>query len=176
MISKSLAVAVLAAVTMVGAASAQTATRQADATTSATTHEERGWRGSKLAGVDVYNEANEKIGAINDVILDKSGKVANVILGVGGFLGMGERYVAVTFDKLKWVDQPVTSTTASTTSAPADAPASKPAPDSSTQTTTGAATTTTTTTTTSTSNRWYPDHVVYNATKDELKAMPEFKY
>ena len=43
------------------------------------------------------------------------------------------------------------------------------------RTTTGAVTTTTTTTTPA-SSRWYPDHVVYNATKDELKAMPEFKY
>ena len=53
-------------------------------------HKEGEWRASKLAGVDVYNEANEKIGDINDVILDRSGKVANVILGVGGFLGLGE--------------------------------------------------------------------------------------
>jgi hypothetical protein len=45
-----------------------------------------------------------------------------------------------------------------------------------TRTTTGAATTTTTTTITSASKRWYPDHAVYNATMDELKAMPEFKY
>jgi cytoskeletal protein RodZ len=113
---------------------------------------------------------------INDVILDRSGKVANVILGVGGVLGLGERYVAVAFDKLKWVDQPVTSTTASTTSAPANASATTSATDGTTRTTTGAATTTTTTTTTSASTRWYPDHAVYNATKDELKAMPEFKY
>ncbi len=40
--------------------------------------------------VDVYSEANEKIGDINDVILDRSGKVAKVILGVGGVLGLGE--------------------------------------------------------------------------------------
>jgi hypothetical protein len=124
----------------------------------------------------VYNEANEKIGDINEVILDRSGKVANVILGVGGFLGLGERYVAVAFDKLKWVDQPATSTTSSTTSAPANAPASTSAPDSTTRTTTGAATTTTTTTTTSASKSWYPDHAVLNATRDELKAMPKFKY
>ena len=77
----------------------------------------------------MYNEANEKIGDINEVILDRSGKVANVILGVGGFLGLGEHYVAVAFDKLKWVDQPVTSTTASTTSAPANAPATTSARD-----------------------------------------------
>ena len=133
-------------------------------------------RGSKLAGVDVYNEANEKIGDVNDVILDRSGKVSNVILGVGGVLGLGEHYVAVPFDKLTWVDQPATATTASTTSAPANAPTTTSAPDGTARTTTGAATTTTTATTTTASNRWYPDRAVYNATKDELKAMPEFKY
>jgi sporulation protein YlmC with PRC-barrel domain len=177
MISKCLAIAFLATLSMTGRAAAQTATNQVDTTISATTHKGGEWRASKLAGVDVYNEANEKIGDINEVILDRSGKVANVILGVGGVLGLGEHYVAVAFDKLKWVDQPVTSTTASTTSAPANAPATTSAPDdSTTRTTTGAATTTTTTTTTSASTRWYPDHAVYNATKDELKAMPEFKY
>jgi len=172
---KCLAIAFLAIASTTGAASAQTATNQVASTTSAT-HKEGEWRASKLVHVDVYNEANEKIGDINDVILDRSGKVANVILGVGGVLGVGERYVAVAFDKLKWVDQPVTSTTASTTSAPATAPTTTSAPDGTTQTTTGAATTTTTTTTTSASTRWYPDRAVYNATKDELKAMPEFKY
>jgi PRC-barrel domain len=163
MLYKFIAIAFLATASMIGAASAQTATNQVNSTTSATTHREGEWRGSKLAGVDVYNEANEKIGDINDVILDRSGKV-------------GEHYVAVAFDKLKWVDQPVTSTTASTTSAPANAPATTSAPDGTTRTTTGAATTTTTTTTTVAGKRWYPDHAVYNATKDELKAMPEFKY
>jgi len=167
MISKWLAIVFLAAV-ITGPASAQT--------TGATTHKEGEWRGSKLVGVNVYNEANEKIGDVNDVILDKSGKVSNVILGVGGVLGLGEHYVAVPFDKLTWVDQPVISTTASTTSAPANAPATSSAPDGTKRTTTGAVTTTTTTTTTAASSHWYPDHVVYNATKDELKAMPEFKY
>jgi len=176
MISRCLAIALLATVWMTGAASAQTATNQAESTTSATTHKEGEWRASKLAGIDVYNEANEKIGDINEVILDRSGNVANVILGVGGVLGLGEHYVAVPFNKLKWVDQPVTSTTSSTTSAPANAPATTPAPDGNTRTTTGTATTTKTTTTTNASKYWYPDHAVYNATKDELKAMPEFKY
>jgi sporulation protein YlmC with PRC-barrel domain len=68
----------------------------------------------KLIGVDVYNEANETIGNIEELILDKSGKVEHVVLGVGGFLGMGEHYVAVAFDKLKWVNERVRSTTAST--------------------------------------------------------------
>ena len=174
MISKRLAMAFLVAVSMTGAASAQTTTNQMDS--SATMHKVGEWRASKLAGVDVYNEANEKIGDINEVILDRSGKVANVILAVGGFLGVGEHYVAVAFDKLKWVDQPATSTTASTTSAPVNTPATTPASDNVTRTTTGAATTTTTTTTTVPNKSWYPNHAVLNATKDELKAMPEFKY
>ena len=90
---------------------------------------------------------------------------------------MGEHYVAVTFDKLKWVDQPVSSTTASTTSAPATTPATTAPADGTTRTTTGGATTTTTTTTTASANKnWYPDHAVINATKDQLKAMPQFKY
>ena len=79
MISKYLAMAFLATASMIGAASAQTPTSQVDSTTSATTHKVGEWRASKLAGVDVYNEANEKIGDINEVILDRSGRVANVI-------------------------------------------------------------------------------------------------
>src|ERR1700688_486737 len=129
MISKCLTIAILAIASMTGAASAQTATNKGEPTTNATMHKVGEWRASMLAGVVVYNDANEKIGDINDVILDRSGKVANVILGVGGVLGLGEHYGAVGFDKLKWVDQPVTSTTASTTSAPANAPATTSAPD-----------------------------------------------
>jgi sporulation protein YlmC with PRC-barrel domain len=175
MISKYLAMTFLTTALMTGAASAQTTANKMDSTTSGAMHKEGEWRASKLVGVKVFNEANEKIGDIDEVILDRSGKVANVILGVGGFLGMGEHYVAVAFDKLKWVDQPVTSTTASTT-APTNAPATTTAADGTTRTTTGAATTTTTTTTRNANENWYPDHAVYNATKDELKAMPQFKY
>jgi hypothetical protein len=170
MICKHLATALLTFALMVGSASAQTPANKTDSTTSVDNKEGK-WRASKLAGVDVYNGANEKIGDIQDVILDRSGKVAYVILRVGGFLGMGEHDVAVTFDKLTWVDQPVTSTTA-----PANAPATSTAADGTTRTTGAATTTTTTTMTRSANEKWYPDHVVYNVSKDELRAMPEFKY
>ena len=177
MISKYLASALVVTALGTGVAVAQTAAPRTEvAAPAAAAHRDGEWRASKLVGVDVYNEANEKIGDINEVILDRSGKVAKVILGVGGVLGLGEHYVVVGFDKLKWVDQPVTSTTASTTSAPASAPATTSAPDGATRTTTGAATTTTTTTTTSASTRWYPERAVFNATKEELRSMPEFKY
>jgi sporulation protein YlmC with PRC-barrel domain len=48
----------------------------------------------------VYDVKDEKIGDINDVLMDKSGKVEAVILGVGGFLGLGEKNVAVPFNAI----------------------------------------------------------------------------
>ena len=62
-------------------------------------------RASKLIGTNVTNAANESVGEINDVLLGKDGKVAAVIIGVGGFLGMGEREVAISYSGLKfaWV-------------------------------------------------------------------------
>jgi PRC-barrel domain len=47
---------------------------------------------------DVYDPNNNKIGEVMDVLLDKSGKVTSLIIGVGGFLGAGEKDVAVPFD------------------------------------------------------------------------------
>ncbi len=58
-------------------------------------------RASKLIGTKVVNSANETIGDINEIVLSKDGKVAAVIIGVGGFLGMGEREVAVSFESLR---------------------------------------------------------------------------
>jgi ribosomal 30S subunit maturation factor RimM len=96
--TKYLAVALLTTALFTCTASAQTTSNKTAATDSVaavSSHKEGEWRASKLVGVNVYNDANEKVGDINDVILDKSGKVENVVLGVGGFLGMGEHYVAV---------------------------------------------------------------------------------
>jgi sporulation protein YlmC with PRC-barrel domain len=162
--SKYLAAALLGTTLLTGAAFAQNPTTDRSNVNTAV-HKEGQWRASKVIGVNVYNEANEKIGDIQEIIIDKSAKVDNVVLGVGGFLGMGEHYVAVPMEKLKWVDEPVR--TSSTTTAPAD------------KSTVGA--------TTGEANRanrparaadekWYPDHAVLNATKDQLKAMPQFKY
>jgi sporulation protein YlmC with PRC-barrel domain len=58
-------------------------------------------RASRLIGMSVRNAADEAIGDINEVVLSKDGKVAAVIVGVGGFLGMGEREVAIPFSSLK---------------------------------------------------------------------------
>ena len=56
---------------------------------------------SKLIGTRVNNEAGERIGEVNEIVLSKDGKVAAVVIGVGGFLGMGEHEVAVKFESLR---------------------------------------------------------------------------
>jgi hypothetical protein len=86
--SKYLAAALLGTALLTGAAFAQNATDRSSANPAV--HRDGQWRASKLIGVNVYNENNEKIGDIEELIVDKSSKVENVVLGVGGFLGMGE--------------------------------------------------------------------------------------
>jgi sporulation protein YlmC with PRC-barrel domain len=165
--SKYLAATLLGTALLSGVAFAETTTDRSNVNTAV--HRDGQWRSSKLIGVDVYNDNNEKIGDIREVIVDKSGKVDNIVLGVGGFLGMGEHYVAVPMEKLKWVNEPVR--TSSTTSTPAEKStvgannngeanrANRPERAA--------------------SEKWYPDHAdhaVFNATKEQLKAMPQFKY
>jgi len=191
MTTKLLSVALLGASVLATAAYAQssppasstsTPAATASSTTTTVTADQKmvmkgSWRASKLMGLNVYNEANEKLGDINELIVGKDGKINAVVIGVGGFLGMGEHDIAVTIDKLKFVEEavrtssaaPSTTTTATretTTTGAATAPATSP--------------TTTTTTTTSAStanvNDWTPDHAVMSGTKDQLKAMPQFKY
>src|SRR5882757_3877416 len=53
------------------------------------------WRASKLIGLNVYNDQNEKLGDVSEILLDKSGKVTGVVIGVGGFLGMGQHDIKV---------------------------------------------------------------------------------
>jgi len=125
------------------------------------------WRSSKLVGVKVYNNNNENVGSVEDLLVDKSGAIKGVVIGVGGFLGMGEHLVAMSFDQVKFSDQPLPS------NAPAAGTTSSTNPP--TTTTTGAATGTSSSMSSSKS-RWYPDHAIVNASKDQLKSMPEFKY
>jgi len=49
---------------------------------------------------DVYDPLEKKIGEISDVLVDKDGKISAFIVSVGGFLGMGEKHVAVPFDNI----------------------------------------------------------------------------
>jgi sporulation protein YlmC with PRC-barrel domain len=58
------------------------------------------WLASLFIGEPVTNHAGENIGDINDLLFDKSGTISTVVIGVGGFLGIGEKDVAVPFNSL----------------------------------------------------------------------------
>ena len=49
---------------------------------------------------NVYDPSDNKIGEVDDVLIDKEGRVTAMIIGVGGFLGMGEKDVAIPFSAL----------------------------------------------------------------------------
>ena len=85
-----------------------------------------GYRASKLLGADIYNEQREEIGKLEDFIVGSDANVSIAIVGVGGFLGMGERLVAVPASLFKSNEQGQT--------------------------------------------------VLPNATKEQLEALPEFRY
>ena len=84
-----------------------------------------GFRSSKVVGSSVVNETDETVGAIDDLIVTPDEKVPYAILSVGGFLGIGTKYVVVPFSSLQMQDKKI---------------------------------------------------VLPGATKDALRALPEFKY
>ncbi len=157
----------LAATALSAPAFAQTKAPTAATSTSTTTTTSMDasgeWRASKLVGVNVYNDQNESVGEIDEVLIDHSGKVAGLVIGVGGFLGVGKQEVLMPLDKVKFVNEPVRSASTTTNTKTGSA-------------TTGAANTASTANTRAKTEKWYPDHAVISATKDQLKAMPQFKY
>ena len=89
------------------------------------THLSTGYRASKINGSPVYNANNERIGTVDDLIVNDDDRVWYAILSVGGFLGVGRHLVAVPYDALQIQDQKL---------------------------------------------------ILPQASKDDLKALPEFKY
>jgi len=64
-----------------------------------------GYRTTKVVGSNVYNEANEVIGTIDDLIVTPTDKVPFAVLSVGGFLKMGDRLVVVSSSSLEAKDK-----------------------------------------------------------------------
>jgi sporulation protein YlmC with PRC-barrel domain len=63
---------------------------------------QKGWSAKKdIIGKAVYNDNNENIGDVNDVIFSRNNSASFVVIGVGGFLGMGEHDVAVPLSRIK---------------------------------------------------------------------------
>jgi ribosomal 30S subunit maturation factor RimM len=64
------------------------------------------WRSSKLVGTSVYGGDNSKIGSVDDVLIGSDGNVRAVVVGVGGFLGVGQKDVAIPFNALNVTRKP----------------------------------------------------------------------
>ncbi len=63
------------------------------------------FRASQLVGVTVVNNAGETIGEINELLLAREGNVDGVVVDVGGFLGMGERPVLISWNDIRLTDK-----------------------------------------------------------------------
>jgi sporulation protein YlmC with PRC-barrel domain len=121
------------------------------------------WRASKLIGVNIYGPDDKKVGGVTEVLFDKTGKVEMITVGVGGFLGIGSKDVAIPFEQVSWSDQPMVAAT------PAPAPSggsgsgaagggiasAPPAPKA---------------------PAMYPDHGKIKLTKDQLNTAPAVTY
>jgi sporulation protein YlmC with PRC-barrel domain len=59
------------------------------------------FRASKMLGSTVYDLQNRDIGSVKDLVINKDGQVAAVVVDVGTFLGMGGKYIAVPLDAIK---------------------------------------------------------------------------
>lgn len=59
------------------------------------------YRASKVIGANVANDKNEKIGTVDDLLINRRDNVPYAVLAVGGFLGVGTKYVAVPYNSLK---------------------------------------------------------------------------
>jgi hypothetical protein len=64
-----------------------------------------GYRVSRVVGSTVVNEENETVGTIDDLIVTPGDKVPFAVLSVGGFLGMGTKYVVVSYNSLQVRDK-----------------------------------------------------------------------
>jgi sporulation protein YlmC with PRC-barrel domain len=95
---------------MMGNAFAQQQAPVAGATTIAVPADEmvvlaKGWSATKqIIGKDVYNDKNEKVGAVEDLIITPDKAVSYAIIGTGGFLGMDKHDVAIPVNHFKLME------------------------------------------------------------------------
>jgi sporulation protein YlmC with PRC-barrel domain len=140
-------------------------------------------RGSQLMGVDVYGADNQQIGEVDEVLVGKDGKIQAVVVGVGGFLGIGEKDIAIPYDQVQWMADtqatasqtaPAGTNTAGGVTTPAAPGVTPPAGQPATTGSTGTAGTATTTGAGADDDG--PDRAVVRMTKADLQNAPEFRY
>ncbi|WP_052955050.1 PRC-barrel domain-containing protein [Microvirga vignae] len=128
---------------------------------------------SDLIGTRVVSANNESIGDINDVIVDRNGQVMAAVVGVGGFLGIGEKDVAVPFKSLEFatsqqanaMDNNASGNNVTTTGSTATGNVSGQ----------GSAGSSTSTAANNSASSNEPERVILRMTKAELQAAPTFK-
>ena len=126
------------------------------------------WRAPKLVGVGVFGPDDKQVGKIKDVLIDHDGEVRVVVIGVGGFLGLGTKDVGVPFTALHWqtegrlaprTDQPPANPGASMTGGANNSPPIARTDPAATEASQG-----------------YPDKAVLDMTLAQLKSAPDFNY
>jgi PRC-barrel domain len=63
---------------------------------------QEGRRSSQIIGSTVYNDSDERIGTVDDLIVGQDGRLSEAVLSVGGFLGIGTKLVAVPYGELRF--------------------------------------------------------------------------
>lgn len=182
--SKTTAIALLTATFLSSAALAQTGAPPASNTAASagamngqfvTEQATTEFRASKFVGLNVYGADNVKIGAINEILIDATGSAKAVVIGVGGFLGIGEKNVAVPFASLEWANAPEPARVASGAPGASGAAPAAGAGTIAAPTVTGSTTPARSPAETAAYNG-YPDHAVLRMTKADLQNAPDFKY
>jgi sporulation protein YlmC with PRC-barrel domain len=131
---------------------------------------------SDLIGTRVVSANNESIGDINDVIVDRNGQVMAAVVGVGGFLGIGEKDVAVPFKSLEFMSSQQAQAMDNSKSGNnnVNTTGSTATTGNTTTSGSGSAGSTNTAANTSSSNQNQPERVMLRMTKAELQAAPAF--
>lgn len=108
MIRKLLATTAVAALMATGTAYAQTAPTMPTQEAAPQVVHADGHLASNIIGQTVYSSAGdnaENIGSISDIVLSPQGEAEAVVIGVGGFLGIGKKDVAIEYDLVKWAER-----------------------------------------------------------------------
>ena len=119
------------------------------------------WRAPKLIGVAVYGADGRQVGVVKDVLIGHDGVVQVVVIGVGGFLGLGAKDVGVPFDWIEWrtearvvpTDQPTVNPLSAANTAPREIDAAS-----------------------AEASQGYPDRAVLNVSLAQLQSAPGFQY
>jgi PRC-barrel domain len=122
-----------------------------------------GWRSSRIVGAIVYNDHDERIGTVDDLVIRQDGRISEAVLSVGGFLHIGAKLVAVPYDRLRFEES--TEDQAADVGAPPAARIASPAASAAPAAAPPPARPVVTT-----------RLVLPGATRDSLAALPSFSY